>query len=95
MRLGDKLEHRAVTVEAPRPPGLDEAQARLVVAIKDLLGDAARGVAVGQRERIGAVPLHANNRHRDIGNQAAEGRSRRERIKVHGEKLVVLCRPCN
>jgi hypothetical protein len=39
------------------------------------------------------VPLHAYNRHRGIGNQAAEGRSRRERIKVHGEKLVVHRRP--
>ena len=41
VRLGDEAEERAVAVEAPRAARLDDLEARLVVAVEDLVGDAA------------------------------------------------------
>ena len=42
VRLGDEAEERAVAVEAPRPALLHDLEARLVVAVEDLVGHAAR-----------------------------------------------------
>ena len=48
VRLGDEAEERAVAVEAPRPARLDDLEARLVVAVEELVRDAAGRVLVGQ-----------------------------------------------
>ncbi len=59
--LGDQPEERSVAVEAPRPPLLDDLDARLVVAIEKLVCDLALRRLVGEFDRIGSVPLHADN----------------------------------
>ena len=41
LRLGDEAEERAVAVEAPGPALLDDLEARLVVAVEQLVGDPA------------------------------------------------------
>ena len=41
MRFGDEAKQRAVAVEAPGAALFDDLEARLVVAVKDLVGDAA------------------------------------------------------
>ena len=59
--LGDQAEERAVAVEAPGPALLDDLQARLVVAVEQLVGHLAGRRLVGQLERLGAEPLHADD----------------------------------
>ena len=72
-RLGYETVRGAVAVEAPGPPLLDDLDARLVVAVEDLLGDSARGRAVDQGQRLGAVPLHAYDLDRAVRENAAHG----------------------
>ena len=72
-RLGYETVRGAVAIEAPRAPLLDDFEARLVVAVKYLLGDPARGRAVDQRQRLGAVPLHAYDLYRAVRENAAHG----------------------
>ena len=62
LRLGDEAEQRAVSVEAPGPPDLDDLDPGLVVAVQELVGDLAGWRLVGQLERFGAEPLHADHR---------------------------------
>ena len=63
----------AVAVEAPGAPLLDDFEAGLVVPVEDLLGDPPRGRAVDQRQRLGAVPLHAYDLDRAVRENAAHG----------------------
>ena len=74
LRLGDQPEQRAVAVEAPRPALLDDLEARLVVAVEQLVRDLAGRVLVGQLERLGAEPLHADDR--DQRSEGCRGRRR-------------------
>ena len=68
LRLGDEAEQRAVAVEAPRPALLHELEARLVVAIEQLVRHLAGGRLVGELERLGAEPLHADDDHDRVGD---------------------------
>ena len=73
LRLGDQPEEGAVAVEAPGPALLDDLEARLVVAVEQLVGDLAGGRLVGQLERLGAEPLHADDRDEAVRQDAADG----------------------
>ena len=73
VRLGDQAEERAVAVEAPGPALLDDLEARLVVAVEQLVRHLAGRRLVGQLERLGAEPLDADDRDQGIGQDAAHG----------------------
>src|SRR5262249_32830245 len=75
LRLGDEPEQGAVSVEAPRAAFFDDLQARLVVAIEQLIRHLAGSRLVSQLERLGAVPLHAHDRHEGIRKDAAHRRA--------------------
>ena len=59
--LGHEPEQRPVAVEAPRPPGGDDLQPVLGIAVEQLVGDRAERRLVGELERRGAEPLHADD----------------------------------
>ena len=63
----------AVAVEAPRAAVLDDLEARLVVAVEQLVGDPAGWRLVGQLERLGAEPLDADDRDDLLRQDAADG----------------------
>ena len=64
-------------------PCLDDLEARLVVAVEELVRDAARWVLVGQLERLGAEPLDADDRDEPVGEDAADGGVGREVFESH------------
>src|SRR5262249_34229213 len=67
----DQSEKRAIAIEAPRPAGLDQLKARLVVPIEDLLPDLAAGPAIDQGQRVRAVPLRIHDGDRRVREDAA------------------------
>ena len=69
--LGDQAEQGAVAVETPRPADLSQLETLFVITVQKLIGDFAGGRLVGQLERLGAEPLHADNRHETVGQNAA------------------------
>ena len=81
--LGDQAEEGAVAVEAPRPADLDDLQLGLVVSVQKLVGHLAGGRLVGQLERFGAEPLHADDRREAVGQNAAYGGVGLEVFELH------------
>jgi hypothetical protein len=81
VRLGDQAEERAIAVEAPRSARLDDLEARLVVAVQDLVRDPAARRAIHERERVGPVPGDADDRDRRVGQDAADGGVRPETLE--------------
>ncbi len=81
--LGDQAEQRAVAVEAPRPALLDQVEPRLVVAIEQLVRHLAGGRLVGELERLGAEPLHA-----DDGDHRAGTMPRTAQFGLMSSRLV-------
>ena len=71
VRLGDQAEQGAVAVETPGPALLHELEARLVVAVEQLVGHLAGGRLVGEFEGLGAEPLHADDRDEAVRKDAA------------------------
>ena len=71
--LGDQTVRGAIAVEAPGAALLHHLQALLVVAVEDLLGDAARRRPIDHGQRLAAVPLHADDLDRTVREQAAHG----------------------
>ncbi len=65
--LGDQAEERPVAVEAPGAALLRQRQARLGVAVEDLVGDLAVGGLIGQLQRLAAESLDAHDGHQGIG----------------------------
>ena len=84
VRLGDEAEERAVAVEAPGPALLDDLEARLVVAVEQLVRDLAGGVLVGQLERLGAEPLDADDGDQRVREDAADGGAGGQGLKPQG-----------
>ena len=70
LRLGDETEQRAVAVEAPRPTLLHQFEPGLVVPIEQFVRHLAGGRLVGQLEGLGAEPLHADDDHHRVGDDA-------------------------
>ena len=83
MRLGDEAEQRAVAVEAPGPPDLDDLEPGFVVTVQQLVGDLAGRRLVGQLQRFGAEPLHADHRDEAVGQNAAHGGIGPEVFELH------------
>jgi hypothetical protein len=77
-RLGDEPEQRTVAVEAPRPALLDDFEPGLVVPVDQLVGHLAGGRFVGQLERLGAKPLHADDGDEAVRQEATDGGVRPE-----------------
>ena len=81
--LGHQTEERAIAVEAPRPAEPGDLQARLVVAVEQLAGERPARRLVGQLQRLGAEPLHADHRDQRVGEDAAHGGIGLEIFKLH------------
>ena len=90
LRLGDQAEQGAVAVEAPGPADLDDFQVGLVVAVQKLVGDLAGGRLVGQLERFGAEPLHADDRGEAVGQNAPYRGVGLEIFELHAVPTIVI-----
>ena len=64
--FGDQPEQRAIPVEAPGPADLRDLEAGLVVPVEQLVGDFAGRRFVRQLQRLGAEPLHADDRDQSV-----------------------------
>ncbi len=71
--FSNEAEGRAVAVEAPRPADLDDLQARLVVAVEDLVRHPPVGPAVNEGQRVRAVPGDVDDGDRRVGQNASDG----------------------
>ena len=83
LRFGHQPEQRAVAVEAPRPPLGNDLEPGLVVAVEQFVGDRAGLRLVGQLERFGAEPLHADDRDQAVGMHAADSATGLQVFKLH------------
>ena len=82
-RLGHQPKQFPVAVEAPRPPLLDNLQARFVVAVEDLAAQLAAGPPVGELQRVGPEPARAHHRHQNIRQDAAYGGGGLQVFQLH------------
>ena len=71
--LGHEPEQRAIAVETPRPPFLDDLQIGLAVAVQQLVADPAGRVLVGEFDRVGSEPLDADDSDDARRQDAADG----------------------
>jgi hypothetical protein len=99
MRFGDEAKQRAFAVEAPGAALFDHLEAGFIVAVENLVGDAASWIPIYESQRIGAVPLHANDRDGGIGENAADGCAGGQVFQSHVTQqsfekylFVLLCR---
>ncbi len=81
-RLAHEAEERAVGAERPGAAGRLDPEARLVVAVQQLTAGAPGLVAVRERERRAAVPLHRDHGHCLAGHHPGGARSGREVLKT-------------
>ena len=88
LRLGDQPEQGAVAVEAPRPAGFGDFEPLLVVAVQQLVGDLAGGRLVGQLQRLGAEPLHADHRNDAVRQDAAQRGVGLQVFELHDAALL-------
>ena len=88
--LGHESEQRPVAVEAPRPSLGDNLEPGLVVTVEQLVGDRAGRRLVGELERRGAEPLHADDGDQAVGMNAAYGAVRAKVFKPHGRNSTVV-----
>jgi len=70
VRLGDKAKQRSVAIERPRATLFDDLKVRLVVPVEQLAGDLAVWAFVHELQSVRAVPLHVDDRHEAIGQDA-------------------------
>ena len=71
--FGYKPEQIPVAIKAPGPALLNDFDAGLGIAVKELVGDTAGGVFVGQFEGFGTIPLGVNDRHQTVRKDAFDG----------------------
>jgi hypothetical protein len=82
VRLGDEPEENAIAVEAPGTALLDDLDARLVVAVEQLVGHSTGGGLVGELERLRTEPVGADDGHQAVGQDASDGRVRLEMFEL-------------
>ena len=70
--FGNETEEGAVAVEAPGAGLLGDADAGLVVAVEELVGDFAGGCFVGQLDGVFSVPLHVDHRDEAVCQDALD-----------------------
>src|SRR5690606_6449136 len=83
VRFRYEPEKRSVGVEAPRAALLDDLQPGFVVPVEDLVVYSAGGCTVDECERVGAVPLDADDGNRGVQEDAANGRTRLKVFEFH------------
>ena len=88
--LGHEPEQRPVAVEAPRPSLVDNLEPGLVVTVEQLVGDRAGRRLVGELERRGAEPLHADDGDQAVGMHAADGAMGLQVFKLHDSPVQVV-----
>ena len=76
-----EAEERAAAVEAPGPPLLRDLQARLVVAVEELVLDLPGRRLVRQLQGVVPEPLGLDDRDQRVRDQAADSGARRERLQ--------------
>ena len=72
MRFRNQAKQMAIAVEAPRAAVLNYLEARLVMAIEQLVGKAAGSAFICQLQSLGAKPLHAHNRDCFVRQNASD-----------------------
>ena len=70
--LGNEAEEGAVAVEAPGAGLFGDADAGLVVAVEEFVGDLAGGRFVGQLDGVVPVPLHVDHRDEAVCQDALD-----------------------
>ena len=86
--LGDEAEQRAVAVEAPGTTGGHDVQRGFVIPIEQLVADPAAGVLVGDLHGGRTEPLHADQRHQPVGQEAAHDGIRLEGFEGGGHGIA-------
>jgi hypothetical protein len=76
--FGHQSEQMPVAVEAPGSSGLDDLDGRLAVPVEELVGHPSFAVLEGDLDGVGPEPLHADERHDAVGEDAPYGRVRLE-----------------
>ena len=82
VRLGDETKERAVTVEGPGAPGLDQLQGRFFIPVDEAVADGAGGVFEGELRRLVAEPLALHDLGGPAGRQPLEENSRLKILKA-------------
>ena len=90
LRFGHEPEHRAVAVEAPRTALFHRLEASFVVTEEHLFGHAPGRIAVRERQRVGAMPLHADDVDDGAGEDTADGRAGDQLFELHGRSVCAL-----
>ncbi len=72
VRLGDQAIERAVAIEAPRTAALHHGEARLVLAVQNDLINATVGRAIGDGQRVRAVPIDTYHGDNTVGDNAGD-----------------------
>ena len=91
LSLRYQAEECAIAIEAPWPALLDQFQARLIVAIDQLVSDLAGGGLVGQLQCLRAEPLDVDHRHQCIGHNAAYGSVGLELFEFQHAVFTIFC----
>ena len=90
--LGDEAEEGAVAVEAPWAGLFGDADAGLVVAVEELVGDLASGCFVGQLDGVVPVPLHVDHSDEAVCQDALDSGVGCEFFQFHSiECLLWWC----
>ena len=80
--LGHQAKKRPITVEAPRPALGCHLQAGFVAAVEKRVANLAAWVLVGQLDRVGPEPLHADDRDQAGGQDALHGCVRSQVVEL-------------
>ena len=72
VRHVEDLPRDLIHVKAPWPALLHQLEPGLVVAVDQLVGHLAGGRLVGQFERLGTEPLHADDGHHRVGDDPTD-----------------------
>lgn len=59
--FGNQSKERTIAVETPRTARFNEVKTPLVVAIKELIGNSARCILIGEFQGLRAKPLRTDN----------------------------------
>ena len=82
VRLGDEPKERAVTVEGPGTPGLDQLQGGLLVAVDEAIANRACGILERELRGLIAEPLALHDLGGPAGCQSLDVGSRLQVLKV-------------
>ena len=87
--LGNEAEEGAVAVEAPWAGLFGDADAGLVVAVEELVGDLAGGCFVGQLDGVFPVPLHVDHSDEAVCQDALDSGVGCEFFQFHSMECLL------